>query len=72
MTHLPGRLRLDAPAPSAALAGMLVRIHQVRPNRRPRTYQSWAVPERRVIPAWAECPELWERAFSAIAVGAPA
>ncbi len=72
MTHLPGRLRLDAPATSAALASMLVRIHQVRPTGRPRVYQSWAVPERRVIPTWAERPEVWERAFSAIAVGAPA
>ena len=65
MTHLPGRLRLDAPATSAALADMLVRIHQVQPTTRPRVYQSWAVPERQVIPAWSECPEVWERAFAA-------
>ena len=56
MTHLPGRLRLDEAATSAALADMLVRIHQVRPTTRPRAYQSWAVPERRVIPAWSERP----------------
>jgi aminoglycoside phosphotransferase (APT) family kinase protein len=76
MTHLPGRLRLqdgDQPEALAALAGMLATIHRVTPRERdrPRTYQSWAVPERRVVPRWARDPRVWQRAFSRIDLDPP-
>ncbi|HTE60569.1 MAG TPA: phosphotransferase, partial [Solirubrobacteraceae bacterium] len=71
MSRLPGRLRLHAagqPAVLDALARMLATIHRTVPRERdrPRTYQSWAVPERRVVPAWADDPRVWQRAFSRI------
>jgi aminoglycoside phosphotransferase (APT) family kinase protein len=77
MRRLPGRLRLDASDRAEVvdeLARMLTAIHAVRPPRhqRPRAYQSWAVPERRVIPEWATQPELWTRAFSLIEREPPA
>jgi aminoglycoside phosphotransferase (APT) family kinase protein len=70
MTRLPGRLRLDDPGIVAPLAELLVRIHGVR--ARARTYQSWASPERCVVPAWAQSEDVWRRAFSAIDVDPPA
>jgi aminoglycoside phosphotransferase (APT) family kinase protein len=71
MTRLPGRLRLhDSDQPDAidALARTLATIHRLTPRRpdRPRTYQSWAVPERRSVPTWARDPEVWRAAFSSI------
>jgi aminoglycoside phosphotransferase (APT) family kinase protein len=71
MTRLPGRLRLrtsDQPDAIRALAETLAAIHRVAPRERdrPRVYESWAVPERRVVPAWARDPGTWRRAFSAI------
>jgi aminoglycoside phosphotransferase (APT) family kinase protein len=71
MTRLPGRLRLDDPGVVAPLADMLARIHAIEPAGRPREYQSWASPERRVVPEWAQRPQLWERAFARIAAGPP-
>jgi aminoglycoside phosphotransferase (APT) family kinase protein len=74
MSRLSGRLRLDDPGATAPLARMLARIHRICPDHgdRPRPYQSWAVRERRVVPAWAERPELWLRAFGLIDVRPPA
>jgi aminoglycoside phosphotransferase (APT) family kinase protein len=71
MTRLPGRLRLrdsDDPAAIDALARTLATIHRIAPRERdrPRTYQSWAVPERRVVPEWAGDPRVWRDAFSQI------
>ncbi len=76
MSRLPGRLRLRAgeqPGLLDALAQMLARIHRVLPRERdrPRTYQSWAVPERRIVPEWAEDPHVWQHAFSRIAADPP-
>jgi aminoglycoside phosphotransferase (APT) family kinase protein len=76
MSRLPGRLRLDAGAREPLLAGlarMLVAIHRIAPGagERPRTYQSWAAPERRVVPAWARDERVWKRAFSVIAADPP-
>jgi aminoglycoside phosphotransferase (APT) family kinase protein len=73
MSRLPGRLRLHAVAHVEALGRMLASIHRFVPGApdRPRTYQSWAVPERRVVPAWAREPGVWRRAFSRIDVEPP-
>jgi aminoglycoside phosphotransferase (APT) family kinase protein len=73
MSQLPGRLRLDDLGVTAPLAQMLARIHRIRPDDgdRPRPYQSWAFPERRAVPAWAERPQLWQRAFGLIDVHPP-
>jgi aminoglycoside phosphotransferase (APT) family kinase protein len=68
MTKLPGRLRLDADRELLApLARLLVAVHRIDPGgRRPRAYQSWAVPERRVVPSWSTDAGLWSAAFAAI------
>lgn len=47
------------------LAGLLVAIHAFDPGAaRPREYQSWAVPAKRVVPGWSRRPHLWEQAFA--------
>jgi aminoglycoside phosphotransferase (APT) family kinase protein len=73
MSRLPGRLRLHAADHVHALGQMLASIHRFVPGApdRPRTYQSWAVRERRVVPAWAGDPGVWRRAFSLIDVEPP-
>jgi aminoglycoside phosphotransferase (APT) family kinase protein len=76
MTRLPGRLRLDAgeqPDVLDALARMLTMIHRSTPDDhgRPRTYQSWAVPERRRVPDWAQNDRVWRQAFARIATDPP-
>lgn len=76
MSRLPGRLRLRAgeqPDLLDALARMLATIHRIVPLEpdQPRTYQSWAVSERRIVPAWARDPHVWQQAFSRIAADPP-
>ncbi|SNY66392.1 phosphotransferase family protein [Paractinoplanes atraurantiacus] len=62
MSWLPGRLRLEAGGDVLApLARMLAEIHQI--DERPRDFQSWAPPSKRVVPLWTRRPALWERAF---------
>ena len=66
MSRLPGRLCLDSAADDvlAAMAQVLAEIHRFDPGReRPRDYQSWAPPSKRVVPPWARRPTLWKRAF---------
>lgn len=66
MSWVPGRLRLDSAAAGVleALAQTLVDIHHFEPGpRRPRDYQSWAPPSKRVVPPWARRPVLWKEAF---------
>lgn len=74
MSRLPGRLRLDEPSVTTALARTLASIHRIRlcAADQPRGYESCAVPERRVVPRWAERPALWERAFELIESRPPA
>jgi hypothetical protein len=38
---------------------------------RPRSYQSWTVPERRVVPVWARDPRVWHEAFLRIDADPP-
>ena len=66
MTWLPGTLRLDSAADAVldAVARQLVDIHRFEPGPdRPREYQSWATPAKRVTPPWARRPALWAEAF---------
>jgi Ser/Thr protein kinase RdoA (MazF antagonist) len=73
MTRLPGSA--GAPADDArldAMALMLARIHDVRPERPFRTYQDWASPEKWVVPQWTSHPDSWRRAFGRLAEGPPA
>ena len=51
---------------------MLVDIHALRPPVQPRTYQSWAIPAKCVVPEWAREPAAWERAFEICDEDAPA
>ncbi|MGZ4494804.1 MAG: phosphotransferase, partial [Nocardioides sp.] len=54
------------------LARLLADVHAVEPGpARPRDYQSWAWPEKRVVPAWATRPGLWEDAFAVLAEEPP-
>jgi aminoglycoside phosphotransferase (APT) family kinase protein len=74
MSRLPGRLELSRADRIPALAEALAAIHRVRPpaERRPRPYQSWAAPEKRVVPPWAREPAVWRAAFAAIEGDPPA
>jgi aminoglycoside phosphotransferase (APT) family kinase protein len=67
MSWLPGRLELgrDDDALLHALAAMLTTIHRHDPGAgRPRAFQSWAPPARRVVPTWAGDPAVWVQAFA--------
>lgn len=67
MSLLPGSVDLarNDEALLTKLARLLVAIHDVDPGTaRPRDYQSWAPPAKRVVPEWSRQPELWKRAFS--------
>jgi aminoglycoside phosphotransferase (APT) family kinase protein len=74
MTLLPGAVDLDrtSDADLEALARMLAQIHDVRPDVRPRPYQSWAWPAKYVVPEWAREPSAWQRAFAILGEGPPA
>ncbi|MEV0729566.1 aminoglycoside phosphotransferase family protein [Polymorphospora sp. NPDC050346] len=75
MSYLPGRLRLDDVSTQAigTLADLLVTIHRFDPgSAKPREFQSWAGPDKRVVPRWARRPDLWERAFEELDRPAPA
>ncbi|MFF5081794.1 phosphotransferase family protein [Actinoplanes sp. NPDC000266] len=61
MSWLPGRLRLDTTEVVEPLAHLLADIHRVAD--RPRDYQSWAPPGKRVVPQWSRRPALWQQAF---------
>lgn len=74
--HLMSRLTgeptttIDASA-LGAMSEMLATIHDVRPVEPFRTFQSWAWPEKWVVPAWAEHPGSWQRAFDLLAAEPP-
>ena len=75
MSRLPGRLCLDSAATGtlAALARTLAAIHRFDPGpHRPREYQSWAAPAKRVVPLWSEHGARWEEAFAVLEQPAPA
>lgn len=73
MTWLPGR---PHPSPSGeqlgAMARLLAEIHDVRPDRPFREFQSWAWDAKLVVPAWTRHPAAWRRAFAVLAEPAPA
>ncbi|MBK3564137.1 alpha/beta fold hydrolase [Streptomyces sp. MBT62] len=65
MSALPGRVRVDGDDLDRRLdllAAQLVRVHDVVPAERPRTYQAWTSPERVRTPGGP----LWERAVEVI------
>ncbi|WP_329263051.1 alpha/beta fold hydrolase [Streptomyces pseudovenezuelae] len=65
MSRLPGGVRVDEEDLDRRLdllAAQLVRIHQVVPEERPRTYQAWASPEK----VRGVRGPLWERAVDVI------
>jgi aminoglycoside phosphotransferase (APT) family kinase protein len=67
MSWLPGSVELarDGDGFLTSLARLLVDIHAVDPgSARPRDYQSWAGPAKRVVPAWSRRPEAWKEAFA--------
>ena len=74
MSLVPGAVDVSrtSEADLETLARMLVEIHGLRPSVQPRTYQSWAMPAKRVVPEWARAPTAWERAFEMCDEEAPA
>ncbi|HEX8346915.1 MAG TPA: aminoglycoside phosphotransferase family protein [Actinoplanes sp.] len=75
MSWLPGTLDLDRAdgALVDGLAALLLLIHHHDPGPdRPRAYQSWAHPAKRMVPTWSARPELWERAFEELRGPVPA
>ena len=69
MTLLPGE---PGSGPVTELARLLAEIHDVSAVPAPRTFQSWAWEAKRAVPAWSTRPEVWQRAFDALAGGDPA
>ena len=66
MSRLPGTVELarDDDALIERLARLLAGIHAFDPgSARPRDYQSWAPPSKRLVPGWARRPDLWREAF---------
>jgi Ser/Thr protein kinase RdoA (MazF antagonist) len=66
MSCLPGVVELTRcdDALLDDLATLLADVHAVDPGPdRPRDYQSWAPPAKRVVPAWASREALWRTAF---------
>jgi aminoglycoside phosphotransferase (APT) family kinase protein len=66
MSRLPGAVELGRhdDVLLERLARLLAGIHAFDPApARPRQYQSWAPPSKRVVPGWARCPDLWREAF---------
>jgi aminoglycoside phosphotransferase (APT) family kinase protein len=53
------------------LAGALPAIHAVHPGGRVHGYSPYHEPDRVAVPAWSDCPELWERAIAVFAAPAP-
>ncbi|GAB3020643.1 hypothetical protein GCM10011376_23110 [Nocardioides flavus (ex Wang et al. 2016)] len=73
MTRLPGAPMTDVDGGSVrAMADLLSTVHAQWPAEPFRTYQSWAWPEKWVVPAWTRHPRAWERAFDVLAAPAPA
>ncbi|MFC0626703.1 phosphotransferase family protein [Kribbella deserti] len=72
MTLLPGRICLDDPGITSALAAQLVAIHQVEVDgsTRPRDYQAWTSPERVRLPEGAGA--VWTAAVDVIRGEPPA
>jgi len=73
MSWLPGELELRRCDGDllTRLAQLLVAIHAVTPIPRPRAYQSWAPPAKRVVPPWSRRPGLWRQAFSVLEQAPP-
>ncbi len=73
MTLVPGVVDADRVSSDdlETVARLLVTIHSLRPDPVPRTYQSWAVPAKHVVPAWAQEPRAWERAFELLGQDPP-
>lgn len=74
MSWLPGSLALGRADDRMVgeLALMLATVHAFDPGSdRPRDYQSWAAPSKRVVPAWARRPDLWREAFARLDEPAP-
>lgn len=75
--HLMSWLRGEADAMRCdeaalvAMAELLAAIHDVDVEPPPRTFQSWAGEEKRVVPPFADDPAIWRRAFDVLADGDP-
>lgn len=68
MSRLPGRPAtgvddLDV----TAMATLLAVIHEVKPAKSFRAYQSWAWEAKRILPAWTKHPGSWQRGFDVLA-----
>ncbi len=73
MSRVPGAPRTEVDRDGLrAMAALLADIHALRPAEPFRTYQSWAWPEKWVVPPWTRHPDAWTRAFEVLAGPAPA
>lgn len=73
MSRLPGTARSEVdPGALHEMAGLLARIHRLRPTEPFRDYQSWAWEAKWVVPSWTRHPDSWRRAFEVLAGPAPA
>ena len=72
MSRLPGDPTTEVDdVKLAAMATLLAVIHEVKPTKPFRTYQSWAWEAKRISPAWTKHPGSWQRGFDALAEEPP-
>lgn len=73
MTFLPGRpLSSFDGRVVEEMARTLATIYGVVPDEPFRTFQSWAPPEKWVVPSWSAQPDAWRWAFDVLAGAQPA
>lgn len=71
-SRLPGaRVTEEAGIDPAAMADLLVAIHEVVPSQPFRDFQSWAWEAKWVVPPWTRHPDSWRTAFELLAAGDP-
>ncbi|MEU4392761.1 aminoglycoside phosphotransferase family protein [Kribbella sp. NPDC023855] len=72
MSRLPGHpaTRFDD-VDVTAMAELLAVIHEVKPAKPFRSYQSWAWEAKRILPAWTKHAGSWQRAFDVLAEEPP-
>ncbi|WP_433003584.1 aminoglycoside phosphotransferase family protein [Kribbella sp. CA-294648] len=72
MSRLPGNPAAEVgEVDMTAMATLLAAIHEVKPAKPFRAYQSWAWEAKWILPAWTKHAGSWQRAFDVLAEERP-
>jgi aminoglycoside phosphotransferase (APT) family kinase protein len=72
MSRLPGHPATGVDdVDVTAMATLLAVIHEVKPAKPFRAYQSWAWEAKRILPAWTKHADSWQRGFDVLAEEPP-